>query len=317
MVQEVSSLKEEFEAFAKKVAALESIKQELDTIDVTGFESEAKFIKNNIKNIDAIPDLTERLANLKVKIAHKNDRVPDEFSREVHEARASKVLEGEIFRLNEKIEDLEAEIRKKNSDLAVVKEIPGLHKELSYLRQQLDNYINLSKNVRPSESNLSSLSQISPQLVENLFVKKYNELLTNLNKKYEDAVERELRGHFDAAIEKHLAQEREKIIQVLTNQIGIGKTNILSSDNLSSVNKDKNVQRESLPFLRVEKFNAGKSALFKAKEILNTFSRPLSRIKDIKFKEEQEFILWERDIYSLQSDMNEVSSKIYEYVKEN
>ena len=62
-------VKKEFQEFAGKIDRLKSIKGELDSLDVRGFEREAGIIRTNLKNVNAISMLMRQMSSLKNKVA--------------------------------------------------------------------------------------------------------------------------------------------------------------------------------------------------------------------------------------------------------
>ena len=73
-----SSLRRDFEVFAKGVERLEEIKEEIDSLDTKGFEEEEKSIRSKLKNVSYIHEIEEELRILKGKINgkyKKNQRI--------------------------------------------------------------------------------------------------------------------------------------------------------------------------------------------------------------------------------------------------
>ena len=51
------NVEQEFTDFARKIARLESLKHELNSLDTKGFEPEAKIIRSKLKDTKAIPEI--------------------------------------------------------------------------------------------------------------------------------------------------------------------------------------------------------------------------------------------------------------------
>ncbi|MDP6845912.1 MAG: hypothetical protein QF460_03085, partial [Candidatus Nanoarchaeia archaeon] len=61
-------LKKEFDSFARGVAQLEAFRNELNSLDSSGFELEVKSIRSKLKDIHEIPEIKKELFSLKSKI---------------------------------------------------------------------------------------------------------------------------------------------------------------------------------------------------------------------------------------------------------
>ncbi len=67
-----SSIKKEFDAFASKIARLESFRQQLDSLDVKGFEREADLIRSQLNDVNAISAVERAISDLRERIRRRN-----------------------------------------------------------------------------------------------------------------------------------------------------------------------------------------------------------------------------------------------------
>jgi len=65
-------VKKEFDEFADKVAKLESLKHELEALDTQGFNSEVKFIKAKMIDVNSLPEVSNDIEELKDKIVFRS-----------------------------------------------------------------------------------------------------------------------------------------------------------------------------------------------------------------------------------------------------
>ena len=65
-------VKEEFDDFARKVSKMESLKDELEAMDTTGFEKEVRVIRAKMKNVDSTSEVERDIDKLKEKILEPN-----------------------------------------------------------------------------------------------------------------------------------------------------------------------------------------------------------------------------------------------------
>ena len=66
--KDISQVQKDFELFGKGIERLEELKQELASLDTSGFELEVEKIRPLLKQVSAIPQIERALAALKEKI---------------------------------------------------------------------------------------------------------------------------------------------------------------------------------------------------------------------------------------------------------
>src|SRR3989338_7904564 len=108
-----NEIKKEFDDFASKIAQLESIRHELDSLDTRGFETEVKLIRASLKDVNAIPQLRRELNSLREKIKHHHAKksVKNSVSKKLLEK--SKSIESDQEKLKKKISELANQLENK------------------------------------------------------------------------------------------------------------------------------------------------------------------------------------------------------------
>ncbi len=71
MKKDISQIQKDFELFGKGVERLEELKQELASLDTSGFESELERIRPLLKQVSAIPQIEKAISALTEKIARR------------------------------------------------------------------------------------------------------------------------------------------------------------------------------------------------------------------------------------------------------
>lgn len=133
-----AEIQREFNAFAEKIARLESLKHELDALDTKGFETEAKVIRAKLKDVGSIPSISNDIEELRKRIEKKH-------------AKSVEIGSG----LQRKISHLEKEIaeRKKlacvkqlsGKEVEAVRDIPKMEGELHRLKKSFDEHLKTRK----------------------------------------------------------------------------------------------------------------------------------------------------------------------------
>lgn len=223
-------IKKEFDRFADKIAELEALRQELDSLDSRGFEADVKVIRAKLKNVDAIHDIRKEIDSLRERMRHKT-LVRSRWgmiTKKILEK--SEDLEEGYKNMKKKIDNLEKELsrRKKVSvkkqlskeEIVDVKEIPKLQDELESLKKdfvkhtgsskikidsgvgvlvdaKFDDFINsikgeLTERIKAKELSINVQLKGDLEKREKLFAEHYRELIKEFHEKYEEKVKKEL-----------------------------------------------------------------------------------------------------------------------------
>ncbi len=237
-------LSKEFDSFARKIAELESLREQLHTLPSKGFENDIRLIEAKMKNIEALPEIRRDIKRLHFKIDQK------QASKYLHSKidkvllRESDVLKKEVSTTKKKIAELEELIAKKRKvsvkkqlskkDLYFVKDIPSLENELKKLHAQFLEHTHASKikidtgvGVIVDTRFDDFLSQIKAEITERLkekeslanlqlksdlekremfFAQRYKEMIEELHDKYKSMVKEEL----GKEVRRKLNEEVEK-----------------------------------------------------------------------------------------------------------
>jgi LPS O-antigen subunit length determinant protein (WzzB/FepE family) len=143
-----SSIKKEFDAFASKIARLESLRQQLDALDVHGFEREADVIRGQLNDVNSISAVEKALVILRNNIRHKGGHHESAASHSKLTAQTRELkqeLRQDTGSLKKRITELEARINKKKEisnkkqlskdEVDFVKDVPHLERELHSLHK--------------------------------------------------------------------------------------------------------------------------------------------------------------------------------------
>jgi len=236
-------LKKEFDSFARGVANLETMRTELNSLDVTGFESEAKTIRAKLKDINEIPEIRKELSSLKRKIAKRDAEKGVRAKTGVIQA---KVLKKKIVKL-EKKRTKKLLSREQVKD---VKDIPKIEKELKNLRNtfkehtsaehvkidsgvgilvdsRFDDFIvelkaELSQKLRERKKDLGKEMKHELIAKQKSFAERYKKLVKEQHEKYKKRIDSELKSEvkrrFERELDNKLSEERNKIISELIKE---------------------------------------------------------------------------------------------------
>ena len=147
-------IKREFEAFASKIEKLESLRHELDALDVRGFETQAQHIRAKLSDVQALPQLEKDMAALRQAIAHRSAHAEHHETSDRKLSAESKKLRDDTQRLKQRMGQLKHLIEEKrkisckkqlsSEEVSYVKDMPQLEKELISLKREFEAHMNLS-----------------------------------------------------------------------------------------------------------------------------------------------------------------------------
>lgn len=305
-----NEIKKEFDEFASKIAQLESIRHELDSLDTRGFETEVKLIRSSLKDVNAIPQLRRELNNLKEKIKHHHARkvVKNSVSKKLLEK--SKSIESDQEKLKKKISELANQLESKRKvackrqlstrEVDFVKDIPKVESQLREIREdfrahtksaktkvdsgvgvlvdtKFDDFVNeikgeLSDRIKSKESAMQAQLNVDLQEHEKMFAERYRDLVKEFHDKYKDKVNNELKREVRVHFEEKLRDSLDKERKALVDK--------LISDNAKRVSAEKKriVDELSNQYSNKEKMLEG-SFSSKTKELEGNFS---SKTKELE-----------------------------------
>ncbi len=236
-------LKKEFDSFAKGIAQLEALRNELNSLDSSGFELEVKSIRSKLKDIYEIPEIKKEMDSLKRRIAKRD------ANKVVH----VKKITGQTRDLRKKIERLEKKRVKKQlskSQVSSISEIPKIEKELSGLKKsfrehssstnlridsgvgvlvdsKFDDFVRslkgeLSLKLKQRKSDLSKEMERGLAKKKKEFESRYKKLVKEQHENYKKRVDEELNNEvkkrFDRELDRSLVRERNRIISELIKE---------------------------------------------------------------------------------------------------
>jgi len=235
------TLRRDFEIFSKGIKRLEELRAELDGMNTQGFEAETLAIRAKLKSVSEIPSIERDLKRLRLKISGKYKPKP-----------RKNLVEG-------KIKEIEKEIEKKlyscRTNIKYAREVPKLRKQLESLKLDLDRHgkeeqrkkeilkridpsldlladetfdlslndikAELSERVRNKEADIQKELEEDLKVRETEFKKKYNELDKSFEKKYEQAVEKQLRKEIHEKFNKLLEERvRQRRVELSKQELG-------------------------------------------------------------------------------------------------
>ena len=249
-------LRSEFEEFSQKVAALKLLKEEIDALDVKGFEAEAGVIRAKLKNIDAIPEIKKELEELRRKISKRDAKKLISASKRV----PSNLIK-ETGRLQEKLEELksafdrhsviaESSLRRKIHEL---ERAIGSKKRVASKRQLSKKEVNYVKDIPDISREIQGLKKILGESIE----KSQNALKEKIKVLEELAVKKRR-----IVSKKQLSKEEVNYVRDLPD---VEKSlSLLNSDLRRHLEKSAEVHRE-IPVLE-EKFKEFKREFGKSND---------------------------------------------------
>lgn len=243
-------VKAEFEALASKISRLEALRDELDALDVRGFESEARLIRARLKDVHALPELEREMNELRRKIKSRDSQ---KESRSLAVANESQVLKRkiqEIEKLITKKKNVSVKKQLSKDDVTFVHDIPDLERQLSQLRKQFSNHVHSAKvhvdsgvgvlvdskfddfvnelksklSVRLREKEHAMDDTLKHELAEQQqeLKKRYSGLVNEFHTKYRQKVEHELKKAVDqrlhARVQERLLTERRALLANLSRE---------------------------------------------------------------------------------------------------
>ena len=174
MVKKKEDVKKEFTNFAKKIAEIESLKQELNALNAKGFETEAKLIKSKLKDINAIPEIKKEINSLREKIIHSTP------SRKNIENIPK--LESEVKNLKKDFEE-----HTKPSKMKIDTGVGIL------VNSKYDDFIDeikaeLTQRLKAKEITIKNKLKANLKENKEIFAAKYANLINEFHKKYQEKV---------------------------------------------------------------------------------------------------------------------------------
>ena len=186
MTKNKAQIKKEFDEFAKKIARLEELRQELNALDSKGFESELKLIRVKLKDVNSIPQITRNINELKKKIENRKEaRIKAGARRQVSSKllKEEKALKHDTESMKKKISELERVLSRKKristkrqlskKEVDYINDIPKLERELDSLRNEFDrhgrstgNRVRELEKLLEKKKKLAVKKQLSKQEVE-------------------------------------------------------------------------------------------------------------------------------------------------------
>src|SRR3989344_3149410 len=112
-----AEVEKEFNVLTHKIAQLESFRHELDSLDTKGFDTEAKLIRSQLHDVNAIPTVSHELVELRKKI--KERHAEKENFEKASTAHRTKTQDLERYQkaLEKKIAGLEHSLKTKDEQL--------------------------------------------------------------------------------------------------------------------------------------------------------------------------------------------------------
>lgn len=292
-------VKKEFEAFAKKIAKLESLRNELEALDSKGFENDVRVIKAKLHNVNAIPEIEREIDALRRKISSRSLKRP-RLGIPKSLIKDSRSLKKDTQLMKKKIEEIEKILNKKRkvsskkqlskNEVSYVKDIPQLEGELRRLRKafekhtkatrvkidsgvgtlvdtKFDDFIiqikgELSERLKEKESVIDSQLKSDLEARETLFARKYDDLV----KEFHDRYKEELNNHLKKEV-------KEKFEGELQRKLSIEEKRLVDSLIKEHARRLSSDRRRMIYALESDYLN-------KEKKMRNKMNRELKELKD-------------------------------------
>ena len=155
MAPSALQIKREFDAFARKIGELESLRQELHALPKKGFEHDISVIEAKLKNVGALPEVKREISQLKARIERKTSYSMGHSKVDVVLVQESKQLKRDTQALKHKLFELEQAVLDRRKLLNKphlsaqerdsLHEIPNLEQSLHKLKRQFAEHMNSAK----------------------------------------------------------------------------------------------------------------------------------------------------------------------------
>jgi len=313
-----ADVKREFNEFAKKISKLESLKHELDSLDTTGFDQQANFIRAHLKDVNLVSQVEREIEDLKQKIIKRGGGVGKD-STKMHHA------------IREKINHLEKEINDKRklsvkkqlskNELDDVKGIPRLERQLKDLRDEFSQHkragavkidtgvdvivdsklsdflkeikFELTKRLQSKEFMLNARLKVNLEENEKLFSEKYRALVNEFHDKYRQKVDSELRKEVEERYSKDLNErlnEEKKKIMISLIQENARKIHEQKVKLVTELEREYDKKRKMLKNQFDEELNRSKREVEEQKKELSREESDFIKYKGEEFEAEKEHL---------------------------
>lgn len=239
-------IKKEFDDFARKIAKLESLRQELSSLDARGFEKEVRVIESRLHDVNAIPRIERELEALREKIQRRHSE--EEGAKDEHKVLSKRI--SELQELISKKKNIAGKSQLNKEQVEFVKDIPELEREMKKLHKEFeahigkpktridtgvgilvnarfDDFINeikgeLTQKLKEKELSMDQKFEHELKDKEEFLESKYKELVLEYEgryrKKVRDELNKEVREKFEAELRERLRKEEEKLVEALLRE---------------------------------------------------------------------------------------------------
>lgn len=254
------NIKNEFDNFANSVAKLETMRHELNSLDAKGFQPRVKIIKAKLKDINQIPKIRRELNELEGLIKRQHSRKVLKSMHTKKLLKKSKSVEQDHFILKKKIKEFEQKLNSKkklackkqltHKEVEDIKDFPKVERLLNALRKDFVEHTKVSKMKIDSGVGIlvdtkfaDFINEIKAELTERLkskemtidielkadlekheelFQRRYADLVNEFHQKYANKVENELRldinRRFNEKLEGALERKKKEIVSRLIKE---------------------------------------------------------------------------------------------------
>ncbi|MBI4153175.1 hypothetical protein HY497_01510 [Candidatus Woesearchaeota archaeon] len=253
-----SNVTSEFDELTRKISKLESLRHQLEILDTTGFEAEARLISSKLHDVDSLPQVERDLNALRRKIKIRNlQRVSDEKRSTVNHKQQIKALKRHHQNIERNIRNLKQLIEKKRKisikkqltkeQLKFVKDVPTLERQFSLLRRdfkkhisprnvkvdtgvgmvvnyQFDDFIaaikaELTHRLRKKELLMDAKLKADLAAHKKIFVSRYKELVKKFHQRYKESAAKKLKKEVQLKFEEALKRSLDKEKQTLVDAL--------------------------------------------------------------------------------------------------
>ena len=251
-----SSVKSEFDELTRKISKVESLRHQLEILDVTGFEADARLISSKLHDVDSLPQVERELNALRRKIKIRSlQRVSDEKRSGVSRTQQMKAVKRHHRNIERNIRDLKQLIEKKRrvsvkkqltkEQLHFIKDVPTLERQFALLKSdfrkhlgprnikvdtgvgmvvnyQFDDFIaaikaELTHRLRKKELLMDAKLQADLAAHKKVFVNRYKELVKRFHQRYKESAAKKLKSEVQLKFEEALKKSLDMEKQKLVD----------------------------------------------------------------------------------------------------
>lgn len=237
-IEEEVKLKKKFFVLQDKIIRLKQLRQELNSLDVKGFEKEASVIRSKLKDIEAISEIEKDLKILRQKIL-KSKKKPSplrKIARHVEKLKKKdEQIESKVDVLKKSISGIKTVLEKKQKQKVDSGVGYVVDKDFDVFLKKVKS--ELSENVKKKQKEVENEAQSEIEMRKKILEGRYRTKVAEMEKSYRNKIQRgldkEIHEKFNKELHKRFEQEKEELKRKYLNQLKSHFENALKHEEVS------------------------------------------------------------------------------------